>query len=72
MNERLARTIWPGASPIGKRLKQGWLESEGENSPWREVVGVVSDVNQDGLDEPARMDVFLLCVSNSLSGRYWS
>ena len=59
VNERRARTIWPGASPIGKRFKQGWPESEGENSRLREVVGVVSDVNQDGLDEPARMEVFL-------------
>ncbi|MGH9318819.1 MAG: hypothetical protein ACRD21_25760 [Vicinamibacteria bacterium] len=49
VNETLARRFWPDENPIGQRLKQGWPESEGEQSPWREIVGVVSDVKQFGL-----------------------
>ncbi|HSR53628.1 MAG TPA: ADOP family duplicated permease [Acidobacteriota bacterium] len=43
-----AEKYWPGENPIGKRLKIGW----GPLMPWREVVGVVSDVRQRGLDVP--------------------
>ena len=64
VNERLAETIWPGENPLGKRLKQGWPESEGDDFPWREVVGVVSTVNQDGPDEPARMEVYIPFAQN--------
>src|SRR6185295_3838291 len=38
INETLARRIWPGEDPIGKRLKNGFPESQ---MPWREVIGVV-------------------------------
>lgn len=34
----LARTLWPGQDPIGKRLKPSWEKQ------WRTVVGVVDDV----------------------------
>ena len=40
INETLARRIWPGEDPIGKRLKNGFPESK---MPWREVIGVVND-----------------------------
>src|SRR6185295_8718196 len=39
INETLARRIWPGESPIGKRLKQGFPETPGT---WREVVGIAA------------------------------
>ena len=59
VNESLARHFWPGESALGKRLKQGWPESDGPNHPWREVVGVVGDVKQDGLDRESRMETYL-------------
>ncbi len=59
VNESLARHFWPGESALGKRLKQGWPKSDGPNHPWREVVGVVGDVKQDGLDRESRMETYL-------------
>ena len=56
VNESLARRIWPGESPIGKRLKQGWPES---SAPWREVIGVVGDVKFEGLAEAAPLQVYM-------------
>jgi putative ABC transport system permease protein len=59
VNQTLADHFWPNENPIGKRLKQGWPESEGEWTPWREIVGVVGDTKQFGLDEEIRMQTFI-------------
>jgi putative ABC transport system permease protein len=56
VNETLARRLWPGEDPVGKRLKQGWPEGD---SPWREVVGVAADVKMEGVDEDTPMQVYL-------------
>ncbi len=48
LSENLARELWGDpAKAIGKRV------SEFTNSPWREVVGVIGDVREDGVDHPA-------------------
>jgi putative ABC transport system permease protein len=39
VNETLARRLWPGASPIGARVRRGYAKG-----PWGTVVGVVGDV----------------------------
>jgi putative ABC transport system permease protein len=39
INEAMARAIWPGEDPIGKRVG-----NRGPNPNWREVVGVVGDI----------------------------
>ena len=39
VNETMARALWPGEDPLGKRI--GF---QGPNPNWREVVGVVGDV----------------------------
>jgi predicted permease len=39
INETMARTLWPGESPLGKRI--GSLDPANRN--WREIVGVVGD-----------------------------
>ncbi len=59
VNETLAHRMWPGEDPIGKLLKQGWPESEGEDSPWREVIGIVGDTKQEGLEEDIRMETYI-------------
>jgi predicted permease len=56
VHEALARRLWPGEDPLGKRLKQGWPESQ---SPWREVVGVVADVKFEGLAEVTPLQVYM-------------
>jgi putative ABC transport system permease protein len=47
INETLARRVWPGEDPIGKRLKQGFPE---DPNPWREVIGVVANVKFYGAE----------------------
>jgi len=45
----LARKIWPGENPVGKRLRFENTPTE----PWFTVIGVTGDVHQLGLREPA-------------------
>jgi predicted lysophospholipase L1 biosynthesis ABC-type transport system permease subunit len=39
VNETLARTFWPGESPLGKRIM-----ATGDSTTWLTIVGVVEDV----------------------------
>ena len=55
INEKMARKWWPNESPIGKRIKQGFPQTD---TPYREIVGVVGDVPQSGLDEEVGTEVF--------------
>ncbi len=56
INETMARRLWPGQNPVGKRFKQGWPETP---SPWREIVGIVRDIKVFGLTEPTPMQVYM-------------
>jgi putative ABC transport system permease protein len=56
ISEKTAQHFWPGADPIGKRLKPG---SSASNSPWREVIGIVKDVRQNDLIAPPKMQMYL-------------
>jgi putative ABC transport system permease protein len=51
VNETMAKRYWPGASPLGKRVRLNGTEQ------WMEVVGVIGDVKHWGLD--ARVDAEL-------------
>jgi len=50
VNEAMARDLWPGASPIGKRVSLAWdhPEAGAEFKAWRVVVGVVATVGHPG------------------------
>ena len=53
VSENLARELWgTPAAALGKRLR------ESPKTPWHEVIGVVEDEYEDGLDEPASATVF--------------
>jgi len=56
INESMARKWWPHESPLGKRIKQGFPQ---DKTPFREVVGVVGDVKEEGPDVPQRTEIFL-------------
>ena len=56
INEAAARKFFPNEDPLGKRIKQAWPESPG---PWREIVGVVGDVKQNGLDADQLAEIYL-------------
>jgi predicted permease len=55
LNATLARSLWPGESPLGKRVR--FLE-EKEDAEWHTVVGVASDVRQFSLEKPDRPTVY--------------
>jgi putative ABC transport system permease protein len=48
VNETMARTVWPGEDPVGKRVWGRPIVSD-----WVPVVGVVADVKNVGLTRPA-------------------
>lgn len=57
INEAMARELWQGEDPLGKRIK--FPGSERNPQPWRTIVGVVSDVKQYGLDKRQPMQIYL-------------
>jgi putative ABC transport system permease protein len=57
VSETMARRLWPGQSPLGRRVK--FPGSEKNQQPWRTVVGVVRDVKQYGLDREDVMQMYL-------------
>jgi predicted permease len=65
VNRAMAETCWPGQDPIGKRIAVNYVGPGRDRSPaprFREVVGVVANVKQKGLDvsaEPALYMPFL-------------
>lgn len=58
VNETMARHNWPGENPIGRKftLKRGARDLRGGPV---EVIGVVTDQRQDGLDKAAREEFFI-------------
>jgi putative ABC transport system permease protein len=60
INETLARTMWPGQNPIGKRFACCEAGPKGHLDPvWHEVVGVVGDVHARGLDRQVMPTFYL-------------
>jgi putative ABC transport system permease protein len=56
IEERLARQYWPNESPLGKRVRFGPPE---DNEPWHTIVGVVSTVRDQSVQEETRPSVYL-------------
>jgi predicted permease len=48
ISQSVARTLWPGANPIGKRIT---LEDEPKPEDWLTIIGTVDDVRQQSLTE---------------------
>lgn len=63
INETMARKFWPGADPVGKRIKLG---AAPEQLPWILVIGVVGDVRHVGLDTEPRPEVYRPYAVNPL------
>ncbi|HEY9285305.1 MAG TPA: ABC transporter permease [Pyrinomonadaceae bacterium] len=56
VDEHMARTYWPGADPVGKRIKRGGADGD---APWLTVVGVVASVKQYALDADSRVTLYV-------------
>jgi predicted permease len=69
VSENLARELWgEPAAALGERIRVG-----GPNTPWREVVGVVQDVRENGVQESAPAMVYWPpVVANFYPGESWS
>jgi predicted permease len=46
INESMARRLWPGADPLGKRIS-----TQGPSGPWQRVVGVARDAKYNTIGE---------------------
>ncbi|HET9402890.1 MAG TPA: FtsX-like permease family protein, partial [Candidatus Acidoferrales bacterium] len=55
VNQTMARTFWPNEEAIGRHIRP----SNGPNSPWCTVIGVVEDVKNAGIDRPAGTEIYL-------------
>ncbi len=61
VNETMARQLWPGQGPVGRRLKLGPVKSE---RPWSTVVGVVGDMRRQGLEREPVPQMFEALAQN--------
>jgi putative ABC transport system permease protein len=55
INETMAREYWPGQNALGRRFKLG---DPADDVPWIQIVGIVADVRQMGLDEPVKAEMY--------------
>ena len=56
IDERLAKQYWPNQNPIGKRVRFGPPE---DNEPWHTIVGVVSAVRHQRMQEETDPSVYM-------------
>jgi ABC-type antimicrobial peptide transport system permease subunit len=54
VTQNLARKIWPGEKPIGKRIR---FRSD---APWLSVIGVVTDIKNHGSNVATKPEVYFL------------
>ena len=54
VNQMLARKVWPGENPIGKRIR---FRSD---APWLSVIGVVTDIKNHGSNVATKPEVYFL------------
>jgi putative ABC transport system permease protein len=56
ISKSMAEKYWPGDNPIGKRFRIGFPNM---GLPWVEIIGIVSDVTQTGLDQGPTPEFYL-------------
>jgi predicted permease len=57
VSETTARKMFAGENPLGRRIQLGGRD---ETQPWAEIIGVVGDVHQYGLDAPVTPQAYVL------------
>jgi putative ABC transport system permease protein len=66
VNETMANRYWPGASPLGKRIR--WTGTD----DWREVIGIVRDVRSWGYEMPVNPEAYMPLEQYPLSAMYFA
>src|SRR5262249_30414379 len=57
ISETAARNIFGQEDPLGRRIQLGARQ---EDQPWAEIIGIVGDVHQYGLDAPVTPQAYVL------------
>jgi putative ABC transport system permease protein len=55
INETMARRFFPGVDPVGRRIRLS-----GDDTAWMTIVGLVSDIRDQSLDDPPRPMYYLV------------
>jgi predicted permease len=66
VTDRTARTLWPGESAIGRAI---WVDFD--SVKWRQVVGVVEDIQFGAVGEAPGLHVFVPWTQDSASSRIY-
>jgi predicted permease len=61
INDAMARRVWPGRDPVGRRFKLGPRDSD---RPWYTVAGVVGDMRRQGLEREPVPQIFESLAQN--------
>jgi hypothetical protein len=69
INETAARRYWPGQDPLGERIILGSSFPQIADPAPREIIGVVRDVHEDGLEEGPPAIVYLPMETEDRSPR---
>jgi putative ABC transport system permease protein len=59
LSESAARKYFPNEDPIGKQVEMGWGKGPGTRRAGGEVVGIVGDVKELGLEEEFPAEIYL-------------
>jgi putative ABC transport system permease protein len=68
VSERLARTLWPGADPLGQRLRYDPFAKQ--PGPFRRVVGVVGSVQHAMLGGEPSLDMYVSYRQSAAPNQY--
>ncbi len=59
VNEAAARQFFPGEDPLGKRITLGWGRGPGTPRAGGEVIGVIGDIKDEGLQQAGPPQLYL-------------
>jgi len=58
INETLARQLFKGESPLGRRIKPSISFGESDDAPLREIVGVIADVKSGSIGGKTPLEIY--------------
>jgi predicted permease len=67
VNETLAKKIWKGQNPVGRRLQPPGGSFGAAGNVWHTVIGVAKDVRQSGVERPAGTELYVSLDQHGVS-----
>jgi predicted permease len=67
VNETLAKRIWKGQNPIGRRVRPPGGSFGAAEDVWHTVIGVAKDVRQRGVERPAGTELYIALNQHGVS-----